>query len=175
MATMERERPPVVLTTEQERIRKRMLGDAWAANAGRALWAAGLIYLIGSLADMVLQMIVGADWGNPAWEYTVTTGAVEGTPRIVLAIAFIWVAMYIRGSSSLAGYRILSIVLIASGAACAVFGAIAISDYFILRPMMDAGGQRLATNILLKTLILSALQVMLLIPVGVMGVRRPRA
>jgi hypothetical protein len=147
----------------------------WAANAGRALWAAGLIYLIGSLADMVLGMAVGSDWGNPAWEYTVTSGAVEGTPRIVLAIALIWVAMYIRGSSSLATYRVFSLLLIAIGALCAVLGAVAISDYFILRPMLEGEALRVGTNILLKTLTLSGLQVVLLIPVGVMGVRRPRA
>jgi hypothetical protein len=175
MATMERERPPVVLSTQQEKSRKRLLGDAWAANAARALWAAGIIYLIGSVADMVLGLIVGADWGNPAWEFATTSGSAEGTPRIVLAIALIWVAMYIRGSSSLAAYRLFSLLLIAVGALSAVLGAIATSDYFILRPMMDASALPAATNVLLKTLTLSTLQVVLLIPVGVLGVRRPRA
>ena len=175
MATMEREKPPVVLSTQQERSRQRLLGNAWAANASRALWAAGLIYLIGSLADLVLLLAVKPNWGNPTWEFTVTSGTVEGTPRIILAIALIWVAMYIRGSSSLVVYRLFSLLLILIGALSGVFGAVGVSDFFILRPMMDAANLRLALNVVLKMVTLSGLQVLLLIPVGVMGIRRPRA
>ena len=175
MATMERERPPVVLSTQQEKRRQRLLGDAWAANAARALWAAGLIYLIGSLADIVLLVVVNSNWGNPAWEYAVTSGTVEGTPRVVLAIALIWVAMYIRGVSSLATYRLFSVLLIAIGVLSGVFGAVGVSDYFILRPMLEPSTVKDATHVLLKMITLSGLQVLLLIPVGVMGVRRPRA
>ena len=53
-------------------------------------------------------------------------------------------------------------------------GAMVIADYFVLRSAIAEPDQKLFVSITLKALTLSALHLVLLVPVGVLGVRRPR-
>lgn len=174
MATAERARPPILLGDSMETGRPRLLGEHTARNAARVLWAVGLLYLIGSLADVVLAWVVNVEPGNPNLEFMALATTIEGTPRIVLAIALIWVALYVRGSTSLFTQRFFGVLLILLGIGGAVVGALMISDYFVIRPQVQPGEQKVFASIVFKTLTLSALHFVLLVPVGVLSVRRPR-
>lgn len=174
MATAERDRPTIVVGDSKEAGRFRILSEHTALNASRALWAAGLIFLIGSFADLVLLWTVSRQAANPQWEFTALALTIEGTPRIVLAVAMIWVALYIRGVSSLITQRAFGVLLILLGIGGGVIGAIMISDYFVLRGMVPPAEMKTFASVVLKTLTLSALHLVLLVPFGVLSVRRPR-
>jgi hypothetical protein len=174
MATAERNRPQIVVGDSAETARKRLLSEHTALNAARVLWSVGLIFLVGSLADLVLAWAINNRPGDPVWEFNQLAGTIEGTPRIVLALALIWVALYIRGSVSVIIQRVFGFMLILLGIAGAVIGAMMISDYFVIRGNIPPEDTKLFLSIVLKTLTLSALHLVLLIPVGVLSVRRPR-
>jgi hypothetical protein len=174
MATAERDRPTLVVGDARESARFHMLTEHTAHNAARALMAAGLLFLIGSLADLILLWTVNRDAGNPQFEFTALSLTVEGTPRIALAIALIWGALHIRGATSPLIQRVLAVSLILLGIGGAIVGAMMISDFFVLRGSIQPGETRAFTSVVLKTLTLSALHLVLLVPVGVLSVRRPR-
>lgn len=174
MATAERERPHIIVGNSDETSRFRLLGTFTERNAARALWAGGLIYLIGSFADLAAMWIINRVPGNPDFEFTALANTLDGTPRIVLAVAMIWVALHIRGSNSLMIQRLMGILLILLGIAGAIMGAMVIADYFVLRGSVAPPDQKLFVSITLKALTLSALHLLVLVPVGVLSVRRPR-
>jgi hypothetical protein len=174
MATAERDRPQIVVGDSEEKGRFRLIGTFTEQNAARVLWAGGLIYLIGSLADLAAVWILNRVPGNPDYEFTALANTLDGTPRIVLAVAMIWVALHIRGSNSLMAQRVLASLLLVLGVVGAIMGAMVIADYFVLRSAIAEPDQKLFVSITLKALTLSALHLVLLVPVGVLGVRRPR-
>jgi hypothetical protein len=173
MVMAQRDRPPIVVGDSTETGRFRLLDVHTEQNAARVLWAAGLLYLIGSLADVILAWFVNADPGNPNSEFITLSSTVEGTPRIVLAVALIWVALHIRGSASLITQRFFGLILILLGIGGAIVGAMMVSDYFVIRGQVLPEEQTVFASIVLKTLTLSALHLVLLVPVGVLAVRRP--
>jgi hypothetical protein len=174
MATAERDRPQIIVGDSKEAGRFRLLGTFTEQNAARALWAGGLIYLIGSLADLATLWIINRIPDNPDWEFTALANTLDGTPRIVLAVAMIWVALHIRGSNSLVIQRLMGVLLLLLGVAGAIMGAMVIADYFVLREAVAPPDQKLFLSITLKALTLSALHLLVLVPVGVLSVRRPR-
>ena len=173
MASAERVGPSILVGDERAGIRTRVLSETIATNAARALWAIGLMYIVGSLADVVLLWTVSY-LADPVWEYSALATTIEGTPRIVLGVALVWTAFYIRGSNSLLVQRSLAVLLVLLGIAGAVIGAMMISDYFVLRGAVVPEQQKGFAGMLLKTLTLSGLHLVLLVPIGVLGVRRPR-
>lgn len=175
MATAERERPAIVVGDAREKGRLASISRYTALNASRALWAAGLIFLLGSLADLILLWTVTREPGNAQWEFTALALTIEGTPRIVLAIAMIWVALHIRDGSSLIVQRLFGGFLILLGILGAVIGAMMVGDYFVLRGMIQPAEAKTFASIVLKTLTLSGLHLVLLVPIGVLGVRGPRS
>lgn len=174
MATAGRERPSVVVGDAREVARFKYMGEAFAGNAVRALWAAGLLFLIGSLADLVLLWGMQRRADDPLWEFGALQNTIEGTPRIVLAVAMIWVALHIRGSTSLVTHRLLASIILLLGLVGAAIGAMMVTDYFVLRGNVQGPDQRIFASAVLKALTLSGLHLVVLVPVGVMGMRRPR-
>jgi hypothetical protein len=158
-------------------MRAKISTETVAANASRFLWAAGLIFLLGSLADLVLVWgLQGPLEGAEAAvrEFETLAATVESTPRIVLAAGLIGAAMTLRGTRSAFTLRVLSITVLLLGLAGAVIGAMVVSDYFVVRPLVVAGQERIFLTKVLKALTLAGLHVLVLIPVGVMGLRRSR-
>jgi hypothetical protein len=160
--------------TAREAARGRIAANALALYAARALFAAGLIFLIGSLADIMVLWVLQAQ-PDPQWEFTSLALTIEGTPRIALAIALLVTGNYLRGTSSVAGQRIYAAILLLLGLAGAVIGALVLTDYFVVRgTVQDPTGQKVFLSMALKALTLSALHVLILVPVGVLGLRRPK-
>ncbi|MGH7552746.1 MAG: hypothetical protein ACREMQ_06925 [Longimicrobiales bacterium] len=147
--------------------------DAFQAHAWLVLSAAGLIFLLGTLLDFVIL------WGFqrqavPQWEFTALASTAEGLPRLILALALIYAAMHARGSTSLLGYRFLALGLIFIGLAGAAIGALMVTDYFALRAMVNPEAISILQSTTIKTLALCTLYVFVLLPVGIVGMRRPK-
>jgi hypothetical protein len=173
MATAERDRPAVIVGTARDAVRNKVVGNALAANAARALYAAGLIFLIGSIADIMTLWVMQAQ-PDPEWEFSSLVSTIEGTPRIVLAIAMLLAGNYFRGTSSLVAQKLFASILLLLGLAGAVIGALILSDYFVVRGAVEPDKQKVFLSVVLKALTLSALHVLILVPVGVLGLRRPK-
>jgi purine-cytosine permease-like protein len=70
--------------------------------------------------------------------------------------------------------RFYATILLLLGLAGAVIGALVLTDYFVVRGSVEPRGQRVFMSMALKALTLSALHVLILVPVGVLGLRRPK-
>jgi hypothetical protein len=146
---------------------------AYRVHAARALMAVAAIFGLGSVLDL------GVLWGlqrqpGPEWEFGALATTVEGLPRIALAVGFAYGALMLNGTAGALWYRLLALVLLAVGVAGAVIGAMMLSDYFVLREIVNPEAVGLFRSSVFKTLALSGLYVLLLLPVGVLGLRTPK-
>jgi len=173
MATAERERPAVIVGPAREAARGRVAANALAGYAARALFATGIIFLLGSLADIMVLWVLQRQ-PDPQSEFTSLVLTIEGTPRIALAVALLVTGNYLRGTSSVVMQRFCALILLLLGLAGAVIGALVLTDFFVVRGSVDAEGQRVILSMALKGLTLSALHVLVLVPIGVLGLRRPK-
>lgn len=173
MATAEHDRPAIIVGTARDAAQARITSQTLAGSAARMMWAAGYIFLLGSVVDILLLWTMQRQ-PEPAYEFASLAATIEGTPRIALAMALIMGGNYIRGSVSLIAQRLCAIVLLVLGLAGAVIGALVLADYFVVRPQVQPAEQRLFLSTVLKALTLAALHVVILVPVGVLGLRRPR-
>ena len=173
MATAERDRPAIVLGDKQEMARVRVASDVVARNAAWALWASGTIYFIGSLADVVLLWGYQRVPNNHQFEFTALQSTIEGLPRFVLALALILAGVHISGRHSLLLQRIFAVFLILLGIVAGVIAPLMVTDYFVLRGQLQPDATLMFKTVVLKVLTLSALHVIILVPIGVFGLRRP--
>ncbi len=137
------------------------------------LGAAGVTFLLGTVLDF------GILWWfehvpGPQWEFTALSSTAAGLPRIVLALALLYGALYVRGSTSLRSFRVLAVASILSGLAGGLVGALTIVDYLVLRPDITPEAQQVFRSTMLETLALSIMYMLVMVPVGVLGFRRPR-
>jgi hypothetical protein len=138
------------------------------------LVAAAIPFIVGSLVDVLILWIFQR---QPAaeWEFTALISTAEGLPRIALGLAFAYLAMLVRGSTSLIGYRLLALGLVAIGIAGAMIGSLMVTDYFILRASVAPEASMVFRSAVLKTIVLCGLYVFVLLPMGVLGLKRPKA
>ena len=141
--------------------------------AARALLAAALILGLGSVLDVVVL------WGmqrqpGPQGEFAALVATAEGLPRIVLAVSLAYAGFLVRESTVLLRFRALGLVLVAVGLLGAVVGGMVVSDYFVLRSVVEPASIALFRSAVFKTLALCTLYVLVLIPVGVLAMRRPQ-
>ena len=167
---------PSLVVAGPERTVGRLIpsSDGFSRHAGYACRAAGLIFLIGAMLDLVVL------WGfqrgdGPGWEFTALASTIEGTPRLALGAALIAVGLYIRGSTSLLQYRLIGLVLVLTGIGGTIVGGMLLSDFFILRRNVEAAQLAMFNSVVFKALALSGLHAFVLIPLGVLSMRRPRS
>lgn len=138
--------------------------------ASRALWVAGLVYLLGSLLDLGILWI-GQNAGTTQFEFVALTRTVEGFPRLIVATALIYGGLYLGGSASLWAYRLLAIWLLVLGlAALAVLGLTGL-NYASISGTVAEEGRPLFRTTVIKTGGLSLLYVLSLLPLGFLGFR----
>lgn len=173
MATRMAEIPaPIVVGGAKARVA--YAAEAFQRPAALALTVAGLIFMIGSAVDVALLWTVQRQ-ALPQWEFTALASTAEGLPRIVLGIALVFTAMYVRGSTSLLKYRLLGLVLVCLGLAGIVIAGLMVTDFFALRSVVNPEARWLFRSTVLKTLLLCGMYTVLLIPAGVLCMRKPKA
>jgi hypothetical protein len=142
--------------------------------AALAAFAAGFIMLTGALIDL------GSVWlfqreSSPQWEFVAISNTVESVPRMLFAIAFLFLALHLRATVSMAGYRVLASIMVFLGAASAALGALAAMSYFALAPLVTQPAVYTAMRgVAMKTIGLSVLYAIVAIPIGIYCMRRPR-
>jgi hypothetical protein len=147
--------------------------DGFRRHASWGLSAAGWIFLLGTVLDLGILWVFQRQEGAQ-FEFTALASTAEGLPRIVLAVALLYAGLYVGGSTSLIAFRLLGLLLIGVALLGAVVGALMLTDYFVLRRDVTAEALWIFRSTTVKTLALCAMYVMILVPVGALGMRRPR-
>ena len=150
--------------------------DAFARHAARGLWAGGLVMLLGSFVDLAVL------WGlqfeaSPQWEFVAAMNTLEGYIRFAIGISFIYAALYVGRSSSLWKYRTVAAFALVLGIAAGLLGLVLLNDYFALARLTQDQTQAMGALVtsVTKGIMLSALFTVMFVPLGIMGLRRPRA
>lgn len=145
-------------------------------HAALGAWAASGMFMVGSIIDVgVLWLLQRQD--QPQWEFVAIANTLDAFPRFALAIALLYAALYFGRSSSIAVYRVAAVGLVFLGLAAAALGALMVTDYFALAKL--AGQQPQALEMIrttsIRAVILSGVYVILLVPLGIIGLRRPKS
>lgn len=136
--------------------------------ASRALWVAGLVYLLGSLLDLGILWL-GQNTGNVQFEFVALTRTVEGFPRLFVATALIYGGLYLGGSHALWAYRALAAWLLFLGVAALAVLALTGLNYASISGTVTEEGRALFRTSVVKTAGLSLLYVVSLLPLGILG------
>ncbi|MGH7574077.1 MAG: hypothetical protein ACREM1_02965 [Longimicrobiales bacterium] len=144
----------------------------YRGHVTRALIAAATIVVA------VAALRLGVVWvferqPGPAAQLVALAGMVDVLPWLVVAFALYYAALYAGQSTSLLAYRTLGMGMILIALFGAGLAVLAISRYGWLPPDLDPEtAQRLRARVI-WTVGICALHVVVLIPIGMLGLRRP--
>jgi hypothetical protein len=133
---------------------------------------AGFLFLAAGLLDVVILWLMQRQV-QPLWEYQALANTVNGLPGFALGAGLLFGALYASGSTSLLSYRLLALLLIGIGLGGAAAAALMASDYFILVSGVGPDEMALFRSVAFKTIALGGLHTVVLVPLGVLGMRRP--
>jgi hypothetical protein len=149
--------------------------SGFGQHAARGAWAGAAVLLLGSIIDLGVLWILQFQ-ASPQWEFVATMNTLEAYTRFSIAVALIYAALYMGRSISLWKYRAAAAFMLLLGLAAIVLGLVLVNDYFALGRI--AQGQEEATGAMVVTvakgLLLSGMFAVVFIPLGIMGLRRPR-
>lgn len=131
---------------------------------------AGLVYLVGSLVDLGVLWFLQRQPGLQ-WEFVAVTNTANAFPRLILAVGLIYGALAFSASEMVVLYKLMAVFLVALGVVSAIVGGLTVLNYLSLSDATTgATGLRSST---VKTLALCTMYFVLLVPVGIMGLKRP--
>lgn len=165
----------VVMVREPARSRTKS-SEAFIRHGARGLWAGAAVLLLGSTVDLLVL------WGlqfqaNLQWEFVAIVNTLEAYTRLVLGVSLMFAALAIGRSASVLWYRAVAILLLVLGLAAGVMGVLLLTDYFPLSQIAEgqAGARGALTVTAAKGLMLSAVYTCVLVPLGILGLRKPGA
>jgi hypothetical protein len=175
MATVMSDKERFIVASPTAAPRGMLAPDAFARHAARGLWAGGLVMLLGSFIDLAVL------WGlqfqpNPQWEFVATMNTLEGYIRFAIGIAFIYAGLYVGRSTSLWKYRTVAAFTLLLGIAAALLGLVLLNDYYALSRLTQDQTQAMGALVtsVTKGVMLSGLFTVVFVPLGIMGLRKPR-
>lgn len=175
MATVMSEKERFIVAGPESASRPAFAPDAFAQHAARGLWAGGILMLVGSFVDLAVL------WGlqfqpNPQWEFVATMNTLEGYIRFAIGISFIYGALYLGRSSSLWKYRTVAAFTLLLGITAGLLGLVLLNDYFALARLTQDQTQAMGALVtsVTKGVMLSGLFACVFVPLGIMGLRKPR-
>lgn len=163
----------VLIAREKARTRT-YTADALIGHGVRGLWAGAGVLLLGSAIDLAVL------WGlqfqsSLQWEFVAIVNTLEAYTRLVLGVALIFAALAVGRTTSLARYRVAGILFLALGIVAAALGFLLLTDYFPLSRMAEnqAAARNALTVTAAKGLMLSGVYTIVLVPLGILGLRKP--
>lgn len=138
------------------------------------LFAVGIVYLVGTLVDLgtlwFLQRRSGMEW-----EFVAVTSTVEALPRLVFAVAALYLAFHFGQIRAPWLYRLMALGLLVLGIAAIGLATLSGMNYLALARLVDAETIPLLKSSVIKTLLLCSLYAVVLIPVGISGLHVGRS
>lgn len=149
--------------------------EAFARHGARGLWAAAAVLLLGTAVDLFVL------WGlqfqaSMQWEFVAIVNTLEAYTRLVLGVGLAYGALVFSRSSSLWAYRSAGALMLLLGLAAATLSLLLITDYYPLSRFADGQGvaQGALTVTAVKGLLLGGVYSLVLIPLGILNLRKPR-
>lgn len=144
----------------------------YRGHVSRALAAAAILVIA------VTFLRVAALWGlerqsSAEWQLTALASTAEALPWLVLAGGLFYTALYASESTSLLAYRLLGLCMILLGLIAAGIAARVVTQYGTLPQDMDMETVRLLRVATVKAVGIGVLHLIVLVPIGVLGLRRP--
>jgi hypothetical protein len=166
------DRPPVIVTRPQSRPDPDVAATVSDA-ASVIMWAAAGVLLLGSALDLALL------WGvqrqpTPQWEFTALLSTAQLLPLFVMGLAFAGGALLLRGTATLAGYRLIAVATLLLGLVGAAIALRTGSEYISLSRVASAATEGPLRAVALKAIALSTIYLVVLTPLGIIGVRWPK-
>ncbi|MEQ9400450.1 MAG: hypothetical protein RJQ04_14905 [Longimicrobiales bacterium] len=147
-----------------------LTASPYGPHAARALGVAGLVYLVGSLVDLGVLWFLQRQPGLQ-WEFVAVTNTANAFPRLILAVGLIYGALAFSASEMAVLYKLMAVFVVGLGVVAAMLGALTLLNYLSLSAATSAAATLRSTTV--KTLVLCGLYFVLLVPVGVMGLKKP--
>jgi hypothetical protein len=148
----------------------------FAVHVARGMWAAGAVFLAGSLVDLFVLWFLQRQ-NQPQWEFVAIANTMDSLPRFALAMAFFYLALHLRKATSLWAYRSVAALALLLGLVGGALAALILTDYFVLAEFARAQGGAMAMlkSTTLKAGALGGMFFVLFVPLGFLGMRRPRS
>jgi hypothetical protein len=146
----------------------------YARPVAGALFAVGIVYLVGTLVDLGTLWLLQRQSGME-WEFVAVTSTADALPRFIFAVAALYLAFYVGGSRVTWLYRSMSIGLLALGVIAIGLGALSGTNYLALARVVNPEAEPLLRSSVIKTLALCTLYAVVLIPVGISGLHARRS
>lgn len=144
----------------------------YASPVARILWATGVIFLFGTLVDLAVLWF-GQRQPGLQWEFVAVSNTAEAWPRLVLGLALLYMGGLVERRAGEAFFRFLGGATLLLGLGAGVVGAVAALNALTLLHA-GSGNIGMVRAAAAKTLALCLLYFVLLVPLGAMGLRRPR-
>ncbi|HSJ13151.1 MAG TPA: hypothetical protein VK939_01975 [Longimicrobiales bacterium] len=163
-----------VIRDETPPVEKRVPAGYWSRVASNGVLAGGIIMLFGVLVDIGVLWLLQRQ-ATPQWEFTAIANTIEGVPRLVFGLGFLFAGLSLRGSTNALAYRGLAILLIGVGIFSIALAGLLVLSYFALGKLVTQPEvYTMLRSVAIKTLALSAVYAFVAIPFGVLSLRRPR-
>ena len=147
--------------------------DALRRAFALSMLGAGLLLTLGSMIDTGVLWIAQRQ-GSPQWEFVATTNTLNALPRLMLGVALLVGAAYAARVSLPSTRLVLMAVVALIGLAGLALGSLVTLDYFELRTSVNAQALPALRSEAVKALGISLLDVVALVPIGLMGMRGSR-
>lgn len=151
--------------------KKSQVDHDFSRPAGRALWVAGLVYLLGSLLDFFVLWVLQNPGGSMQYEFVALTNTAEGFPRLIVAAALIYGGLHISGFEGTWAYRLLAGFLVALGLAALAMLAVLGLNYAGISSAVSPEGRSVFRASVIKTGLLSLMYATALLPLGILAFR----
>lgn len=158
--------PPSIVVGDRDP--KSAVVHDFSGVVSRALWVAGVVYLLGSLLDLGILWFA-QNTGGIQFEFVALTRTTEAFPRLFVSTALIYAGLYLGGTVAPWVYRALAVWLIVLGlGALAILGLLGL-NYPSMSANVTEGGRAVFRSAIVKAGGLSILYVISLLPLGFLG------
>jgi len=140
------------------------------AGAGMMLAITGIVFLVGTAVDLGVLWILQRQ-ETIQWEFVALTRTMDGFPRLVLAAALLYAGMSFTEGWNRTRKAVSSFVVVL-GLAAGGIGVLIAMDYTSLAEGINEQARPALRSSALKTLVLSGLHFLVLLPAGVIGFRK---
>jgi len=158
---------PRVLAGQSEPTSARVSSSAGPTSA--AVMVAGLVYFVGSLIDLGILWL-GQRQAGLQWEFVAITNTADAMPRLILALALLYLGVHLRGSGNGPMAKVLPSLMLLLGLVAVALGGLMTLNYFQLSGTVEGEAVALLRTSVIKTVSLCALYSVTLLPLSIRGI-----
>lgn len=147
--------------------------DLFRRHSASVILVTGVVFLLGTAIDFGVLWLLQRGSGLQ-WRFVASTQTAEGVPRMILGLGLLYLALYLRRSTSMAAYRILGATLLLVGLGSIALGMTIATTYLTMVDSVDPAALLAFRSTTMKSGGLAGLYIVTLVPLGIAGLRIKR-